>query len=288
MRQLSPFLGHSATAPSPSLGVAENASPYAHDDWASSSQQTLTMSLDSVKSAARRAAWKADSKWDYANPFSRTTSRDSSISRSTSRNNPDYDVEAVGSDGAAQNGGNVPLDDSGTQSPSGSPTSCTDVESHHGAAASYYYGDGNTSQAETLSGDVDSISRTTSHKKTNGLPHVPENEAVTGEQEKELPYDEERNEEERKRKYDEMMKRKIPVWQQTRTVLFPRWVTINWLLVAAPAGIGLHFSGVDPLIIFIVNFIAIVPLAGLLSFATEELALRIGEVLGGLLNASFG
>ena len=37
-----------------------------------------------------------------------------------------------------------------------------------------------------------------------------------------------------------------------------------------------------------VNFLAIIPLAGTLSYATEELAMRVGETLGGLLNASFG
>ncbi|KAK6362379.1 hypothetical protein TWF730_006069 [Orbilia blumenaviensis] len=36
------------------------------------------------------------------------------------------------------------------------------------------------------------------------------------------------------------------------------------------------------------NFLAIIPLAGTLSFGTEEIALRTGETLGGLLNASFG
>lgn len=40
--------------------------------------------------------------------------------------------------------------------------------------------------------------------------------------------------------------------------------------------------------IFVVNFVAIIPLAGTLSYATEEIALRTGEVLGGLLNATFG
>lgn len=39
---------------------------------------------------------------------------------------------------------------------------------------------------------------------------------------------------------------------------------------------------------FVLNFIAIVPLAALLSYGTEEIALYCGEVLGGLLNASFG
>jgi len=38
----------------------------------------------------------------------------------------------------------------------------------------------------------------------------------------------------------------------------------------------------------VVNFIAIIPLAALLSYATEEIALRIGETLGGLMNATFG
>ena len=47
----------------------------------------------------------------------------------------------------------------------------------------------------------------------------------------------------------------------------------------------LHINGVA---IFVVNFIAIVPLAEILSYATEEIALRVGETLGGLLNATFG
>ena len=73
--------------------------------------------------------------------------------------------------------------------------------------------------------------------------------------------------------------------QINRTIL-NSWV--NVLLVAAPVGIGLNFAGVDGKIIFVVNFIAIIPLAGMLSFATEEIALYLGENMGGLLNASFG
>lgn len=93
-----------------------------------------------------------------------------------------------------------------------------------------------------------------------------------------------------KRRYRKMFKDdSIPAGQQIKHVLFPHWYTINWLLLMSPVGIGLHFvKGINPLIVFIINFIAIVPLAGILSFATEEIALRVGEVLGGLLNASFG
>ncbi|KAH9908428.1 Sodium/calcium exchanger protein-domain-containing protein [Xylariomycetidae sp. FL2044] len=63
---------------------------------------------------------------------------------------------------------------------------------------------------------------------------------------------------------------------------------INLLLLAAPAGIVIWALGLDGRIAFAVNFIAIIPLAALLSDATEEIAMRTGEVLGGLINATFG
>ncbi|KAI9253910.1 calcium/proton exchanger [Phascolomyces articulosus] len=62
---------------------------------------------------------------------------------------------------------------------------------------------------------------------------------------------------------------------------------INVLVVFIPIGIASHFVW-SPTVTFILNFIAIVPLAKLLGFATEDIALRTGEVIGGLLNASFG
>lgn len=90
--------------------------------------------------------------------------------------------------------------------------------------------------------------------------------------------------EERKRR---AMKRKIPIGQQLRAILFMSW--INVLLVFVPVGFALYYSKkVGAVPIFIVNFIAIIPLAAMLSYATEELAIRVGETLGGLLNASFG
>lgn len=64
---------------------------------------------------------------------------------------------------------------------------------------------------------------------------------------------------------------------------------INILLVLAPVGIILGvIPNMNKYAIFIVNFVAIIPLAAMLSFATEEIALRTGETLGGLLNATFG
>ncbi|KAL6789549.1 Ca2+ transporter [Trichoderma sp. SZMC 28013] len=74
---------------------------------------------------------------------------------------------------------------------------------------------------------------------------------------------------------------------QIQQTLFSSW--INLLLLAAPVGIAINYiPAVDRKAVFIVNFMAIVPLASILGFATEEIALRTGETLGGLLNATFG
>jgi len=81
-------------------------------------------------------------------------------------------------------------------------------------------------------------------------------------------------------------KPKFTAWGQIRATLFNSW--INILLIASPVGIALYYAKVNSVAVFVVNFIAIIPLAAMLSYATEEIALRTGEVVGGLLNASFG
>lgn len=73
---------------------------------------------------------------------------------------------------------------------------------------------------------------------------------------------------------------------QLQATLFSSW--INVLLIFVPIGIAVNYAHLPPAAIFITNFIAIIPLAAMLSYATEEIALRIGETLGGLLNATFG
>lgn len=63
---------------------------------------------------------------------------------------------------------------------------------------------------------------------------------------------------------------------------------VNVLLVFVPLGIVSGAVGWSPTATFILNFLAIIPLASLLSFATEELSAKLGQTLGGLLNATFG
>jgi Ca2+:H+ antiporter len=63
---------------------------------------------------------------------------------------------------------------------------------------------------------------------------------------------------------------------------------LSWTLVAVPLALGLEFGHAGPLWVFIVSGIAIVPLAGLMGRATENLAQTLGPGIGGLLNATFG
>src|ERR1041385_3356755 len=64
---------------------------------------------------------------------------------------------------------------------------------------------------------------------------------------------------------------------------------LNWLLIFVPVAIGLEFLAPQShTLIFLAACLAIVPLAGWLGHATEELAHHTGAGVGGLLNATFG
>ncbi|HCI81480.1 MAG TPA: calcium/proton exchanger [Ktedonobacter sp.] len=60
------------------------------------------------------------------------------------------------------------------------------------------------------------------------------------------------------------------------------------LLLAIPATLIAEALHTPPLVVFILAALGIVPLAGLIGQATEVLAERLGQNIGGLLNATFG
>jgi len=63
----------------------------------------------------------------------------------------------------------------------------------------------------------------------------------------------------------------------------------NWLMIFVPICIALeHFYPLQHLLVFLTACVAVLPLAGWMSRATEQLAERTGEGIGGLLNATFG
>jgi Ca2+:H+ antiporter len=70
-----------------------------------------------------------------------------------------------------------------------------------------------------------------------------------------------------------------------------RVLTSNYayvLLTFVPLGILSGIFDWHPTIVFAFNILAIVPLAMLMSFATDELSVDAGQTVGSLLNATFG
>lgn len=63
---------------------------------------------------------------------------------------------------------------------------------------------------------------------------------------------------------------------------------LSILLLFVPAAIAAEFMHGDPVLVFALSALAIVPLSGFLGRATEEIAAYTGPTLGGLLNATLG
>jgi Ca2+:H+ antiporter len=79
---------------------------------------------------------------------------------------------------------------------------------------------------------------------------------------------------------------KFTTYYRTRVVLFNSWW--NCLFPFVPAGFAVRYASQNPALIFGVNFVAVFPLAMLLSFASDDLTLWTGDFLGALINSTFG
>ena len=64
--------------------------------------------------------------------------------------------------------------------------------------------------------------------------------------------------------------------------------SLNWLLVFIPVSLVLEQRHVPDPVLFFSAALAIVPIARLIVMATEQIATRTGDAVGGLLNATFG
>ena len=65
-------------------------------------------------------------------------------------------------------------------------------------------------------------------------------------------------------------------------------LSLDWLLVFVPLSAMLKIAGGPEIAIFVTSAAAILPLAGLIGRATEQLAIHTGPRVGGLINATFG
>jgi Ca2+:H+ antiporter len=67
-----------------------------------------------------------------------------------------------------------------------------------------------------------------------------------------------------------------------------RRLSLNYLLIFIPIALGLYWFGANPLLVFAMAALSIVPLSKIVGDSTETLGAYIGPTLGGLLNASMG
>jgi len=65
-------------------------------------------------------------------------------------------------------------------------------------------------------------------------------------------------------------------------------MSLYWLLCCIPLALALQWAGAGPLVVFGASALAIMPLAGLMGKATEQLSLYVGATIGGLMSASLG
>lgn len=78
---------------------------------------------------------------------------------------------------------------------------------------------------------------------------------------------------------------------RVQTVKPQQWLAkngLNLLLIFLPIAAFLEFTHASPPQIFVTSCLAIIPLAGWMGRATEQLSERMGAGIGGLMNATFG
>jgi Ca2+:H+ antiporter len=63
---------------------------------------------------------------------------------------------------------------------------------------------------------------------------------------------------------------------------------LNVLLIIVPLAITSYLIHTNRILVFAANLIAVVPLSSLLTCATENIARESGDVVGALVNVTFG
>jgi Ca2+:H+ antiporter len=84
------------------------------------------------------------------------------------------------------------------------------------------------------------------------------------------------------------LQRLLYVYHVARTTAPQQLININVLWVFVPLGLlsgGLHWNSI---LISIFNFLAIIPLSAAVSDASDKLSDAFGDLLGALINATFG
>ena len=77
----------------------------------------------------------------------------------------------------------------------------------------------------------------------------------------------------------------ITLTSQARLLLFNSWLHLLFLFI--PAGFAVNYCRVNPIVVFCINFVAIIPSAMDIALAVDEISLRVGEILEGIISITF-
>ena len=78
---------------------------------------------------------------------------------------------------------------------------------------------------------------------------------------------------------------KFTIDSQLRAIFYNSWSHL--LLLFIPAGFAVQYTHRNSVTVFCVNFVAMLPSIMVISFAIDEVGLRMGETLGGLVSSTF-
>jgi len=254
--------------------------------------------MHSIKKAARRSAWYLDEHDDQGayNPFRRMAPRprqrkdeENQLHHTTTENDvqspleqqrqhdftsSEYATPPKASTWAGSNGESLPPHKVSDAEPSSDTSGSTVLANSHVDEKAAPVG-----ISDTSAGPVGTDGKA---RKRRGRKFFSKLGLKKSEEQSDIDYADKDNSKKRKGPYNP----NITIMSMLRAV-FGSW--INIMLPFAIVGIVLgNIKDMNKIVIFCINFVGIIPLAAMLSFATEELALYVGEVLGGLLNASFG
>ena len=78
---------------------------------------------------------------------------------------------------------------------------------------------------------------------------------------------------------------RYPIRSQLRVIFFNSWFHLLQALI--PVGFALYYTKQNPVAVFFVNFAAMIPSIMILTFMVDEVILRFGETVGGLISMTF-
>ncbi|KAF2152386.1 calcium/proton exchanger [Myriangium duriaei CBS 260.36] len=266
--------------------------------------------MHSIKSVARREAWYSNDQQRNYNPFARgfkgrrIPDEEDSLSTSRSVDTVPSQIEA---DRLSRNIEDYPHPERAGTAPSHSAINGRNeipnaTRTGHTSEHPRYSSSDETARTRDLdasdSSPVGALEKTSDIDFAEPKSHVPveddtksgprhrrSNKHGTHEDEKDQAKDDTEDTKPKSR-MAKWKKSKLTPWGEFKAVVFESW--INVLLILVPVGFAINYAHLNGIANFVVNFIAIIPLAAMLSFATEELARYTNETIGGLLNASFG